>query len=121
MSLPGNRPDTEDREREREREVDWEISPEGLYIATRHFLLRRGYCCANRCRHCPYVNWRENPSWEHAPAEAVRRSTVSIRTLAGVRAALARHEQALASTDENEQAYHEEMIEHYRLLLLRWR
>ncbi len=81
MSLPDNRPDIQ---------ADWEVTPEGLYIATRHFLLRRGYCCANRCRNCPYVNWRENPAWQHAPAEAIRRATVSPKTLAGVRAALAR-------------------------------
>lgn len=31
-----------------ETQADWEITPDGLYIATRHFLLRRGYCCANR-------------------------------------------------------------------------
>jgi len=26
----------------------------GLYVFTAAFLSRRGYCCANRCRHCPY-------------------------------------------------------------------
>lgn len=26
----------------------------GLMVVTRHFLLRRGYCCENGCRHCPY-------------------------------------------------------------------
>lgn len=102
-------------------QADWEVTPEGLYIATRHFLVRRGYCCANRCRNCPYVNWRENPDWQHAPAEAIRRATVSPRSLAGARTQLARHEQALTSTGEKEQGYHREMIAHYRLLLERWR
>ncbi|MCE2957825.1 MAG: DUF5522 domain-containing protein [Flammeovirgaceae bacterium] len=23
-------------------------------VFTEHFHLRRGYCCKNKCRHCPY-------------------------------------------------------------------
>lgn len=26
----------------------------GLMVLTARFLLRRGYCCGNGCRHCPY-------------------------------------------------------------------
>lgn len=26
----------------------------GLMVLTAQFLLKRGYCCANGCRHCPY-------------------------------------------------------------------
>ena len=26
----------------------------GLMVFTAHFLRRRGYCCNNGCRHCPY-------------------------------------------------------------------
>lgn len=26
----------------------------GLMILTGDFLLRRGFCCENGCRHCPY-------------------------------------------------------------------
>ena len=26
----------------------------GLMVLTEHFLRRRGYCCGNGCRHCPY-------------------------------------------------------------------
>ncbi|MEJ7849560.1 MAG: DUF5522 domain-containing protein [Pyrinomonadaceae bacterium] len=26
----------------------------GLMVLTEHFLLKRGYCCGNCCRHCPY-------------------------------------------------------------------
>ena len=26
----------------------------GLMVLTVHYLSRRGYCCANGCRHCPY-------------------------------------------------------------------
>ena len=27
---------------------------DGLMVLTRRYLLNRGYCCANGCRHCPY-------------------------------------------------------------------
>lgn len=26
----------------------------GLMVLTAHFLEKRGYCCGNECRHCPY-------------------------------------------------------------------
>jgi len=26
----------------------------GLFVMTRGYLERRGTCCANECRHCPY-------------------------------------------------------------------
>lgn len=27
----------------------------GLMVLTDHFLKKRGYCCSNNCRHCPYI------------------------------------------------------------------
>jgi hypothetical protein len=27
---------------------------DGLMVLTRRYLLNRGYCCENGCRHCPY-------------------------------------------------------------------
>jgi hypothetical protein len=27
----------------------------GLMVLTAHFLEKRGYCCGNGCRHCPYL------------------------------------------------------------------
>ncbi len=27
---------------------------DGLMVFTAQYLLRRGYCCNNGCRHCPY-------------------------------------------------------------------
>jgi len=27
---------------------------DGLMVLTARFLLRRGYCCEQGCRHCPY-------------------------------------------------------------------
>lgn len=26
----------------------------GFYVFTEHYLTKRGYCCENGCRHCPY-------------------------------------------------------------------
>lgn len=33
----------------------------GLLVFTRHFLLKRGYCCKNGCRHCPYGYSKDPP------------------------------------------------------------
>jgi len=33
--------------------VDYYIE-NGSYVFTGHFLWKRGFCCENRCRHCPY-------------------------------------------------------------------
>ena len=35
-------------------DVDYYFDDAGLMILTGHFLRRRGYCCGNGCRHCPY-------------------------------------------------------------------
>ena len=34
----------------------------GLMILTAHFLLKRGYCCGNGCRHCPYSKEEKDDS-----------------------------------------------------------
>ncbi len=33
---------------------DFYIDPNGNYVFTEAFHLKRGYCCKNGCRHCPY-------------------------------------------------------------------
>ena len=33
---------------------DYYLSPEGYVIFTEHYHLKRGYCCQNACKHCPY-------------------------------------------------------------------
>ena len=108
-------------ESEKSSQTDWEVTPEGWYIATRDFLLRRGYCCANRCLRCPYINWREQPDWQHAPVDAIQRVRVSPKAIAGATLQLQRHEQALAeATSSAEQSAQLAAIAHYRLLLERW-
>jgi hypothetical protein len=33
---------------------DYYTSPEGYIVFTEKYHLKRGYCCKNACRHCPY-------------------------------------------------------------------
>lgn len=33
---------------------DYYFNEEGFVVFTEAFLLRRGTCCGNGCRHCPY-------------------------------------------------------------------
>jgi len=34
--------------------IDYYVNEEGLYVLTAKYLLERGYCCGNGCKHCPY-------------------------------------------------------------------
>jgi Family of unknown function (DUF5522) len=33
---------------------DFYYSEEGYKVFTEKYLLKRGYCCENGCKHCPY-------------------------------------------------------------------
>jgi hypothetical protein len=33
---------------------DFYYSEEGYMVFTEKYLLKRGYCCQNGCKHCPY-------------------------------------------------------------------
>ncbi len=33
---------------------DYYMTPEGYVVFTETYLLKRGFCCKNSCRHCPY-------------------------------------------------------------------
>ncbi|MEQ1734621.1 MAG: DUF5522 domain-containing protein [Bacteroidia bacterium] len=33
---------------------EYYMTPEGYVVFTEIYLLKRGYCCKNSCRHCPY-------------------------------------------------------------------
>ena len=33
---------------------EYYMTPEGYVVFTEVYLLKRGYCCKNSCRHCPY-------------------------------------------------------------------
>lgn len=34
---------------------------DGLWVFTAHYLLKRGFCCASGCRHCPYPDPSRRP------------------------------------------------------------
>lgn len=38
---------------------DFYTSPDGYIVFTEKYHLKRGYCCKNRCRHCPYGTFKE--------------------------------------------------------------
>lgn len=33
---------------------EYYLNPDGIQVFTEQYLLNRGYCCGNGCRHCPY-------------------------------------------------------------------
>lgn len=33
---------------------DYYINENGLFVMTEKYHLKRGYCCGNKCLHCPY-------------------------------------------------------------------
>lgn len=35
-------------------EGDYYFTEEGYVVFTEQYLKKRGYCCQNGCRHCPY-------------------------------------------------------------------
>lgn len=37
-----------------EENIDYYVDATGLLVFTEKYLLDRGYCCDNGCRHCPY-------------------------------------------------------------------
>ena len=103
-----------------EDQDDWIIDANGFYVATRSFLIRRGYCCANQCRNCPYINWRNSPTWEPLPAKAVHFTKVSTKVVEGALKALTYHEQQVQTGKQTKEELHQAMITHYHLLLERW-
>lgn len=102
------------------REDDWIVDDQGFYIATRSFLMRRGYCCGNQCRNCPYVNWRHSSTWMPVPAEMVQVKAVAHKVLEAVRQQLAYIEQSDSNESRREENAQHDLSRYYRLLLVRW-
>ncbi|RYD54785.1 MAG: hypothetical protein EOP56_18210 [Sphingobacteriales bacterium] len=46
---------------QKSQEPDYYFLPDGRLVFTASYHLKRGHCCGNGCRHCPYdfVNVRE--------------------------------------------------------------
>ena len=34
--------------------VDFYTNPQGYRVMTEFYLVKRGYCCSNGCKYCPY-------------------------------------------------------------------
>ncbi len=34
--------------------IDFNLDAEGMMVFTAHYLRKRGFCCKNGCRNCPY-------------------------------------------------------------------
>ncbi|HRN80575.1 MAG TPA: DUF5522 domain-containing protein [Ferruginibacter sp.] len=43
-------------------EVDYYTDENGNLVFTEHFLRKRGFCCGNGCRHCPYHYQNVDPA-----------------------------------------------------------
>lgn len=39
---------------------DYYVDPNGLFVFTEKYHLKRGYCCQSGCRHCPYGYKKQN-------------------------------------------------------------
>lgn len=37
-----------------EEGLDYYFNEDGNMVLTEHYLLNRGYCCGNGCKHCPF-------------------------------------------------------------------
>ncbi len=40
---------------------DYYMSPDGYLVFTEKYHLKRGYCCGNGCKHCPYKEKDKKP------------------------------------------------------------
>ena len=43
-----------------EEGVDYYFNEDGLMVFTKAYHLKRGYCCKNKCKHCPWNFGRTN-------------------------------------------------------------
>lgn len=43
-----------------EEGVDYYFSEDGLMVFTAAYHLKRGYCCKNKCKHCPWNYGKNN-------------------------------------------------------------
>lgn len=44
--------------------VDYYINEDGNFVFTNAYHLKRGYCCRNKCLHCPWDYGREEQAEE---------------------------------------------------------
>jgi hypothetical protein len=46
---------------ELQENIDYYINEDGNFVFTEAFHLKRGYCCKNKCLHCPWNYGKSNP------------------------------------------------------------
>ncbi|MBE9601789.1 DUF5522 domain-containing protein [Pedobacter sp. MC2016-24] len=44
-----------------EEGVDYYFNEDGFMVFTREYHLKRGSCCKNKCKHCPWGYGRKKP------------------------------------------------------------
>lgn len=44
-----------------EEGIDYYFNEEGLMVFTKAYHLKRGYCCKNKCKHCPWGFGQKKP------------------------------------------------------------
>jgi hypothetical protein len=49
--------------------VDYYMDKNGLLVFTAKYLLDRGFCCGNGCRHCPYGTGKDEAKAEDKEME----------------------------------------------------
>jgi len=54
--------------------VHYYVNEEGLVVMTARYLLERGYCCGNGCKHCPY-DYENVPEPRRSELLEVRKSS----------------------------------------------
>lgn len=54
MEHPERKPDDDRLLRLGLEKGDYYFTPEGYLVFTAQYHLKRGRCCGNACRHCPY-------------------------------------------------------------------
>jgi len=43
-----------------EEQADYYFNEDGLMVFTAAYHLKRGYCCKNKCKHCPWGYGKKN-------------------------------------------------------------
>ena len=60
-------------------------------------------------------------AWRPLPAENIRRMRVARRSVQEAGELLVHHQEELVRGEPGKQGYHQEMVQHYRQLLERWK
>jgi hypothetical protein len=50
--------------------IDYYINKDGNFVFTKEYHLQRGYCCKNKCLHCPWDYGKPKTGQGSSPASA---------------------------------------------------